>query len=94
LAATWWFVRQIYPIPYERRRLGKITCVAVAVSLSGIAVRALVPPHMADIACVALLAAFPVGLMGIGVFRRTEIASLRAWMHDNLKLPLPGSGVS
>ncbi len=88
-AATWWFVRQAYPIPYERTRLGKIAAVASVVSVAGIAVRAVASPLMADAVNVVLLAAFPAGLVAVHVFRPTEIASLRSWIKDQRKRAVP-----
>jgi O-antigen/teichoic acid export membrane protein len=90
--ATWWFVREIYPIPYERGRLARIAGVATALSLAGLAARAVAPPIAADAIGVLLFLAFPAGLLLAGVFRATEIASLRTWLRDRARLLLiPGS---
>jgi len=90
-AATWWFVRQVYPIPYERTRLSKIAGVAVVISLAGMAVRLAAPGLTADIVSVLLLLSFPAGLLAVRVFRPTEIASLRTWLR-RLVAPSPASG--
>jgi len=79
-AATWWFVRQAYPIPYERGRLARIAGVAVLVSVIGLSIRAAAPAPVADVLAVVLFAAFPLGLLTARVFRPTELASLRRWV--------------
>jgi len=79
LGATWMFVRRAYPIPYETGRLGKIAGVALVVSIGGLAIRATAPGVTADVLNGLLVAAYPAGLLAAGVFRPTEIASLREW---------------
>ncbi len=85
-AATWWFVEQAYPIPYERGRLARIAGVASIVTLAGLAVRATTPELAADVASVVLLLLFPAGLLAARVFRPTELASLRTWVRSRFAL--------
>ncbi|HUF48520.1 MAG TPA: oligosaccharide flippase family protein [Vicinamibacterales bacterium] len=90
LGATAAFAHHAYPIPYERARLAKIGAVALFVALGGILARAVAPAGVADLLAVALLAAFPAGILLVGVFRGTEIASLRDWLRSLGLGPLAG----
>jgi O-antigen/teichoic acid export membrane protein len=80
LAATWYFVRRIYPIPYEASRLLKIALIALVLAVAGVTVQASLAFGPATAVNLLLLAAFPLALLASGVFRPTEIARLRQWM--------------
>jgi O-antigen/teichoic acid export membrane protein len=79
-AATWYFVRRIYPIPYEASRLARIAAIALTVAAAGVAARAMLTFGPATGVNLLLLAAFPAALLASRVFRPTEIARLRQWM--------------
>jgi O-antigen/teichoic acid export membrane protein len=92
LLATAWFSHRAYPIPYEGVRLVKISAVAVAVAGLGVVARATFSAGVADVVAVALLASFPAGVLVAGVFRPTEIASLREWLRALARRPPAPAG--
>lgn len=78
-AATWYFVRRIYPIPYEASRLLRIALIALVLAVAGVVVQTTLPFGPATGVNLLLLAAFPIALLASRVFRPTEIARLRQW---------------
>jgi O-antigen/teichoic acid export membrane protein len=75
LILTWRSAERLHRFPYEYRRLGSMAALALALFLAG----QLLPfpsPELAVAGRVLLWAAFPLGLITLGLFDRAELAAM------------------
>ena len=74
--------QRIYPVPWEWRRIGLAIVVTVGLSLAGLALDAWVPFQASLAARAALTLAYPLILVALGFFPRSDLAAMR----DRLRL--------
>lgn len=89
-AATGWFAQRYYPIPYETRRLAKALAVALILAGAGLLLRGAGP--LGNLAgATALLAAYPVMLLGVRFLQPWETDAIRKFLRARASRGRPGA---
>jgi O-antigen/teichoic acid export membrane protein len=88
--ATGWFAQRYYRIPYESRRLARTAAVTAVLVATGLWLRGPSPTwNLAE--ALALLAAYPVLLLGAGFLQPWEKSALRQFLHARASRPGRGT---
>jgi hypothetical protein len=69
--------QRIYPVPWEWRRLGLAVAVTVALCFAALALDAWVPFYASLLFRALLTLAYPVVLVALGFFSRSDLAAMR-----------------
>ena len=91
LVLTWWSAERRHPFPYEYRRLGLMTGLALALFLTG----QLLPfpsPSLEVAGRVLLWLAFPFGLLALGALERGELSALTRLVRGRKHGPAEQAG--